>query len=399
MRRSRLSGRQIFSPCLEYLEQRTLLSGDGLSPWHNAAFPADVNNDAAVSAIDALIVINRLNTNGTNADSVNSFAEDNALWDVDNNGILSPSDALEVIDSVNAWRNNVSTELEKKRANGNDFGSGTIQGSANVPTVSFATGFHSISEAEANSPLFVELTLSFAVEQTVAVQFKVDPLDAAINEDFVVASTAVLFAPGKTSTFIEVSAVDDNIIEDFDETFSISLTSASDALVSNAPALIHIFDDDLQGAISISDATMLERNDGQSLMPFEVSLNRDTTVQLTLNLFTMDDSATAGEDYESSEFTLTFTPSDPNSLFVYVPINGDVKIEDDELFFLAAIVDTGINEQMDAFSTSVDATPIHANFIDGGENMSDFAAFSPGWIVNDDGPVEGTRLQFEVWPR
>ena len=48
---------------LEALEQRQLMAAD-IMPFHNSLVAADVNGDFSISPLDALVVINRLNTQG-----------------------------------------------------------------------------------------------------------------------------------------------------------------------------------------------------------------------------------------------------------------------------------------------------------------------------------------------
>ena len=48
----------------EQLEQRLLMNSD----WRNPTRPLDVNNDMYVSPLDALVVINSLNSRGASSD-------------------------------------------------------------------------------------------------------------------------------------------------------------------------------------------------------------------------------------------------------------------------------------------------------------------------------------------
>lgn len=70
------------------------------SPLHNSVLPADVNQDQVVTAIDALQIINELNTSGprvlTHADTAGS------KLDVSNDGVITALDALQVINYLNA---------------------------------------------------------------------------------------------------------------------------------------------------------------------------------------------------------------------------------------------------------------------------------------------------------
>ncbi|MCA9157620.1 MAG: hypothetical protein KDA72_04795 [Planctomycetales bacterium] len=77
----------------ETLESRRLLAAD-FQPFHHNRFDAeDVNDDGLVSPMDALMVINAINQR--------SQREDLNFIDVNNDGLLSPQDALFVINRLN----------------------------------------------------------------------------------------------------------------------------------------------------------------------------------------------------------------------------------------------------------------------------------------------------------
>ncbi len=91
---------------LEQLETRRLLAADVGQFRHNAVEPTDVNNDAFVSPIDALTIVNELNgpveQSASAIESRNSG--DQRFLDVNNDGSLSPVDALMVINRINQRR-------------------------------------------------------------------------------------------------------------------------------------------------------------------------------------------------------------------------------------------------------------------------------------------------------
>ena len=85
-------------PLLETLESRQLLAVD----WRNPADQFDVNADQAVTALDALQVINELNRRES-GDSLLSepYAEGRPYVDVNGNGSVSAVDALQIINELN----------------------------------------------------------------------------------------------------------------------------------------------------------------------------------------------------------------------------------------------------------------------------------------------------------
>lgn len=73
------------------------------SPLHNANLAADVNQDLVVTAVDALQVINYLNTFGSRTLTPNDTA--GSKIDVTNDGVITALDALRVINYLNGGSN------------------------------------------------------------------------------------------------------------------------------------------------------------------------------------------------------------------------------------------------------------------------------------------------------
>src|SRR5688572_8329144 len=65
-RRAKLRTRKAIAnrcrPRVEQLESRLLMAA---SPWHNSFLPPDVDADGSIAPIDALLVFNDLNANGS----------------------------------------------------------------------------------------------------------------------------------------------------------------------------------------------------------------------------------------------------------------------------------------------------------------------------------------------
>ncbi len=86
---------------VEALERRELLAGDVFA-HHNYIIPADVNRDFRVHPVDALMVINELNRNGSRTlPSDFDPRKGGALMDVNADGKITPLDALLVINHLN----------------------------------------------------------------------------------------------------------------------------------------------------------------------------------------------------------------------------------------------------------------------------------------------------------
>ena len=78
-------------------------SGGYLLSYHNDAIPLDVNDDGHVSPIDALMVIDQLNRFGSTAipESMVQYDVAPPYWDVTGDRMISPIDVLSVIDHLN----------------------------------------------------------------------------------------------------------------------------------------------------------------------------------------------------------------------------------------------------------------------------------------------------------
>ncbi|MAI72271.1 MAG: hypothetical protein CMM01_15360 [Rhodopirellula sp.] len=91
-------GRQLSS---ESLEKRELLAGDVVdNTSHNYHTPFDVNADYQITVGDALVVLTQLGKLGVEGEAAASNEENRLFPDVNNDGRLSASDALGVINAV-----------------------------------------------------------------------------------------------------------------------------------------------------------------------------------------------------------------------------------------------------------------------------------------------------------
>ena len=78
--------------------------GEGEAPYQNGRNRWDVNNDGAISPMDALLVLNRLNRGGVAEGEAGGSAGGNTpsvFWDVNGDRKLTPIDALQVINHLN----------------------------------------------------------------------------------------------------------------------------------------------------------------------------------------------------------------------------------------------------------------------------------------------------------
>lgn len=179
------------------------------------------------------------------------------------------------------------------------------------------------------------VTLSSAASEPVSVRYQTAP-GTATADDFDAASGTLVFAPGETSRSINVRVLGDTRVEN-DETFSVILSNASQAVISNGSAVGTILDDDQppsepQPSLSIVGATLDEGDVGDLMLAeFQVSLDTPSSVPVSVNYQTFGGTATEDEDYAAATGTITFAPGE-TSKSVHVRLLGDSSVEADESF-------------------------------------------------------------------
>jgi|SoiMethySBSTD1v2_1073268.scaffolds.fasta_scaffold747573_2 hypothetical protein len=94
------------------------------------------------------------------------------------------------------------------------------------------------------------------------------------------------------------------------------------------------------GALSIGDAQAREGNSGSRALSFRVTLSESSEESVSIGYRTQNETARAGEDYESTHGTLQFAPSE-RVKNVEVPIRGDRKAEPDEFFAVILFAPSG----------------------------------------------------------
>lgn len=92
----------------------------------------------------------------------------------------------------------------------------------------------------------------------------------------------------------------------------------------------NLFTDYPGATVSISNASIVEGNTGYTNMDFNVTLSQSANA--SIDYTTSDITATAGEDYNATNGTLTFTAGGVTSKTISVPIKGDTDFENNETF-------------------------------------------------------------------
>ena len=151
----------------------------------------------------------------------------------------------------------------------------------------------------------------------------------------VVAGT-VTIAAGAATGNLPVTINGDTTVEP-DETFTVTITGATNATIGTATATGTILNDDVVAPIvpvvSVGNASIVEGNAGTSVMNFPVTLSSAAPAGgVTITYSTANGTATAGSDYVAVVAGTVTIAQGANSGNLPVTINGDTTVEPDETF-------------------------------------------------------------------
>jgi len=214
-------------------------------------------------------------------------------------------------------------------------GTGTIDDNDDPPEVSIAD----VTVAENVSSGKAEFTVSLSEisGKDVTVYYYTSdsggehPATAGVDYTEV-QSGSLLIEVGQTSATAEVYINNDSL-DEYDETFAVTLSSAVNATLGDSDAVGTITDDDAPPVISIADASGLE-SDGSML--FDVELSAVSGKDVTAYYYTSSGSgsypATAATDYSEVQDGWLFIAAGQTGTTAEVDINDDYIDEYNETF-------------------------------------------------------------------
>ena len=189
----------------------------------------------------------------------------------------------------------------------------------------------SIADASATEgqTLSFAVTLSPAATSTVRVSYRTSNGTASSSTDYTATSGTLTFRAGDTRKTISVSTTDDSRDES-NETFTVRLSNANGATISDDSATGTINDNDnTVPSLSIADARATE---GQTLA-FAVTLRPAVSSTVRVSYGTSNDTASSSSDYTSTSGTLTFRAGE-TSKTISVRTTSDTRDERDETFYV-----------------------------------------------------------------
>lgn len=139
----------------------------------------------------------------------------------------------------------------------------------------------------------------------------------------------LVIPPGSTSTSFTVATTQDSLVEN-NETLTVNLANVAGATVSDGQGLGLIRNDDLPG-LSIADASMLEGNEADTSLRFEIRLSSPSPTPVSFILSVTDGSAQYPDYFVNPVNYLTIDPGRTSKVFL-VSVQGDTSFEPDETF-------------------------------------------------------------------
>lgn len=202
----------------------------------------------------------------------------------------------------------------------------------------------STTEGDEDSTLAVAVTLSNPTCLPVTLTWRTEDDTASADDDYLPVAEGELIIPaGGTTGQITLTVYGDGIAE-ADERFFVALLTGDNAEIGADRASVLLLDDDDLSAlpqVSTDDVALVEGDTGQSELTFTVSLAGPVEGDITIDYTTIDGSAIAGEDYQPSAGTITFTPEGPATATITILITGDMRIEPDETFTVSLSAEGG----------------------------------------------------------
>ena len=186
------------------------------------------------------------------------------------------------------------------------------------------------------------VTLSAASGKTVTVNYATSfgtGNTAAVSGDLSGTTSGTLtFSPGDTAMTASIGTNEDSTDEE-NETFTVTLSSPSNATITDATGTGTINNDDNPPTVSVANAAALEGND----IDFMVTLSVASGKTVKVNYATSEATTAEADDFTAvSVTTLTFSPGETLMTFM-VSTTQDSIDEDDETFGVTLTLPTDAN--------------------------------------------------------
>ena len=196
------------------------------------------------------------------------------------------------------------------------------------PSAYFSTSETKVVEAQKD--ITVDVELKRPAGKTVTVNYELGGTATAGSDYLAISKGTVTFGPTQTLGTIPITIKDDTEIEG-NETIIMTLTGATNATLKDRNThAVHIIDNEVPAVDFYRTADSVMENEGIKLVTVQLSHAWTKTVEVK---YTVEGTATAGEDYFAMPGTLTF-PVGSISETISLPVKNDNEKEDRETVVL-----------------------------------------------------------------
>ncbi len=208
-------------------------------------------------------------------------------------------------------------------------GRGTIIDLDPLPTISVTDGTVVEGNTGTASMLFTA-TLNTTSDRTVSVDLSAAGGTATAGLDYQAPSGTVTFYPGDSKKVIAVSIIGDEM-DEYNETFNLNLVNPQYVYLQDGVGVGVIQDDDAPPTLNIANQEVQEQDSTVNAV-FTVTLEAPSGKTVSVNYYTIGNTATAGLDFETqSDMQLSLAAGELTKTLT-VPIIGDQIDEFDEMF-------------------------------------------------------------------
>jgi hypothetical protein len=201
------------------------------------------------------------------------------------------------------------------------------------PVVLTLSGPSSVSE-DVGSALITASLLEAAPVPVVVFMSTEDAGSATADSDYTAFAAKVFTIPAESSSASFMIDVIDDTIDEFSETFTVTLQTPINGATINGPTqfMISIEDNDDPPALSIADTSNLETSTSGEMV-FDVTLDNanGSEKHISFDYVSIEGDATGGADFSMSTDTLMINPGEVSQQ-IRIRIIPDTQQESDETF-------------------------------------------------------------------
>ena len=246
-------------------------------------------------------------------------------------------------------------------SDGADIGAYEVQAPPSAGQIQFSSATY--STVEGNGFVTITVTRTGGSTGKVAATFSTSNGTAtSAGADYTpVTNHTVEFADGDTAAKTIQIFINDDSLNEPDETVNLTLSNPAGGVTFGSPAAATLTisdNNDPLPAISINDVSVVESNSGSVWAVFNVTLSPSSGRSVSLDYRTADGTAEGGSDYSPTGGIISFAPGETSKM-IEVELRRDTVFEVDETFFvnLTNAVNATISDAQGQATIKDDDTP------------------------------------------